>query len=104
KVKSLRTSSAGGAVSGNERAQGPSVLDAHTLRRAVFGQRVRQILETYEDEARFYSPDLLQMRRDTSRAFQNGELWMPSWVYHCGSLYLSLPQQEVKIEPFGLIS
>ena len=60
------------------------MLDAHTLRRAVFGQRVRQILETYEDEARFYSPDLLQMRRDTSRAFRNGELWMPSWVYHCG--------------------
>ena len=35
-----------------------SVLDANILLRAVFGQRVRQILEAYEDEARFYSPDV----------------------------------------------
>src|SRR5262244_2882673 len=34
------------------------VLDANILLRAVFGQRVRQILEAYEDEARFYSPDV----------------------------------------------
>jgi predicted nucleic acid-binding protein len=34
------------------------VLDANILLRAVFGQRVRRILETYEDEARFYSPDV----------------------------------------------
>lgn len=33
------------------------VLDANILLRAVFGQRVRQILEAYEDEARFYAPD-----------------------------------------------
>jgi predicted nucleic acid-binding protein len=34
------------------------VLDANILLRAVFGQRVRKILETYESEARFYSPDV----------------------------------------------
>ncbi len=34
------------------------VLDANILLRAVFGQRVRQILEKYEDEARFYTPDV----------------------------------------------
>jgi predicted nucleic acid-binding protein len=34
------------------------VLDANILLRAVFGQRVRQIFEQYEDEARFYSPDV----------------------------------------------
>jgi predicted nucleic acid-binding protein len=33
------------------------VLDANILIRAVFGQRVRQILEAYEDVAGFYSPD-----------------------------------------------
>jgi len=34
------------------------VLDANILVRAVFGQRVRQLLETYEDVAVFYSPDV----------------------------------------------
>ena len=34
------------------------VLDANILLRAVFGQRVRQILEKHEDEARFYTPDV----------------------------------------------
>ena len=34
------------------------VLDANILLRAVFGQRTRQVLEAYEDEARFYSPDV----------------------------------------------
>jgi predicted nucleic acid-binding protein len=33
------------------------VLDANILVRAVFGVRVRQILETYEDATAFYSPD-----------------------------------------------
>ena len=33
------------------------VLDANILIRAVFGQRVRQILETYEGVAGFWSPD-----------------------------------------------
>ena len=34
------------------------VLDANILLRAVFGVRVRHILETYEDAAGFYSPDV----------------------------------------------
>ena len=34
------------------------VLDANILLRAVFGRRVRGILEKYEDEARFYTPDV----------------------------------------------
>ncbi|MGA8150752.1 MAG: PIN domain-containing protein [Terriglobales bacterium] len=34
------------------------VLDANILLRAVFGQRMRQIVEKYEDEARFYTPDV----------------------------------------------
>jgi predicted nucleic acid-binding protein len=34
------------------------VLDANILLRAVFGTRVRQPLETFEDVAGFYSPDV----------------------------------------------
>jgi hypothetical protein len=34
------------------------VLDANILLRAVLGQRVRELLETYEDEVGFYSPDV----------------------------------------------
>ncbi|HEV3315453.1 MAG TPA: PIN domain-containing protein [Candidatus Angelobacter sp.] len=34
------------------------VLDANILVRAVLGQRVRQILEQYEDTILFYSPDI----------------------------------------------
>jgi predicted nucleic acid-binding protein len=34
------------------------VLDANILLRAVFGRRVQQILEVYEDKANFYSPDV----------------------------------------------
>ena len=34
------------------------VLDANTLLRAVFGVRVRQILETSEDVTAFYGPDV----------------------------------------------
>lgn len=34
------------------------VLDANFLLRAVFGKQVRHILEKYEDEARFYTPDV----------------------------------------------
>jgi len=34
------------------------VLDANILVRAVFGQRVRQLLESYEEMAGFYSPDV----------------------------------------------
>ncbi len=36
----------------------PLVLDANILLRAVFGVRVRSILESYEDAAAFYSPDV----------------------------------------------
>jgi len=34
------------------------VLDANILLRAVFGKRVRHLLEKYEDESRFYTPDI----------------------------------------------
>ena len=34
------------------------VLDANILLRAVFGIRVRRVLETYEDAAAFYSLDV----------------------------------------------
>lgn len=34
------------------------VLDANILLRAVFGIRVRKLLEMYEDVAAFYSPDV----------------------------------------------
>ena len=33
------------------------VLDANILIRAVFGVRVRELLEKYEDAAKFYAPD-----------------------------------------------
>ena len=33
------------------------VLDANILLRAVFGQRVRELLEGFEDTVTFYSPD-----------------------------------------------
>jgi PIN domain len=34
------------------------VLDANILLRAVFGVRVRALLETYEDSVTFYTPDI----------------------------------------------
>lgn len=34
------------------------VLDANILLRAVFGIRVRDLLETYEDSVSFYTPDI----------------------------------------------
>jgi predicted nucleic acid-binding protein len=34
------------------------VLDANILLRAVFGVRVRELLEAYEDTVAFYSPDV----------------------------------------------
>jgi predicted nucleic acid-binding protein len=34
------------------------VLDANILLRAVFGVRVRALLETYEDSVSFYTPDI----------------------------------------------
>lgn len=44
------------------------VLDANILLRAVFGRRVRQILETYENDARFYAPDI---------CFEEAERYIP---------------------------
>jgi hypothetical protein len=34
------------------------VLDTNILLRAVFGQRVRELLEAFEDAVSFYSPDV----------------------------------------------
>jgi predicted nucleic acid-binding protein len=34
------------------------ILDANILMRAVFGKCVLHLLEKYEDEARFYTPDV----------------------------------------------
>jgi predicted nucleic acid-binding protein len=34
------------------------VLDANILLRAIFGVRARTLLETYEDSARFFTPDI----------------------------------------------
>jgi predicted nucleic acid-binding protein len=34
------------------------VLDANILLRAVFGVRVRSLLETYEDSVSFYTPEV----------------------------------------------
>jgi hypothetical protein len=34
------------------------VLDANILLRAVFGQRVRSLLEIYEDAVAYYAPDI----------------------------------------------
>ena len=34
------------------------VLDANILIRAAFGQQVRHILKSHEDQARFYAPDV----------------------------------------------
>ena len=34
------------------------VLDANILVRAVFGQKVRELLEAFEDKVSFYSPDI----------------------------------------------
>lgn len=44
------------------------ILDANILLRAVLGQRVRQLLEKYEDEARFYTPDV---------CFQDAQKYIP---------------------------
>ena len=44
------------------------VLDANILLRAVLGRRVREILETCEDQARFYTPDV---------CFQDAQQYIP---------------------------
>lgn len=44
------------------------VLDANILLRGVFGRQVRHILETYEDESRFYTPEV---------CFQEAQKYIP---------------------------
>ncbi len=46
------------------------VLGANILFRAVLGQRVRQILEAYEDQANFYAPDV---------CFQDARKYIPDY-------------------------
>lgn len=41
------------------RAYKKLVLDANILLRAVFGNRVREHLDAYEDVAAFYSPEFM---------------------------------------------
>lgn len=44
------------------------ILDANILLRAIFGRRVRHLLETYENQARFYTPDV---------CFQDAQRYIP---------------------------
>jgi predicted nucleic acid-binding protein len=44
------------------------ILDANILLRAVFGQQVRHLLEKYEGQVRFYTPDV---------CFQDAERYVP---------------------------
>src|SRR5271167_826952 len=53
------------------------VLDANILLRAVFGQRVRQILEAYEDQVNFYAPDV---------CFQDARKYIPTFPRADGSM------------------
>ena len=55
------------------KARNGLVLDANILLRAVFGIRVRGILETYEGVAAFYSPDV---------CFAEAERYIPATVAH----------------------
>jgi predicted nucleic acid-binding protein len=51
------------------------VLDANILLRAVFGRRVRELLETYEDQAQFYTPDV---------CFQDAQRYIPEFAKQRG--------------------
>jgi len=51
------------------------VLDANILVRAVFGNRVLQIIERYQDEASFYAPDT---------CFRDAEKYIPLICKHRG--------------------
>jgi len=51
------------------RSSRPLVIDANILLRAVFGIKVRGILESYEDLAAFYSPDV---------CFQDARRYIPA--------------------------
>lgn len=63
------------------------VLDANILLRAVFGQRVRELLETYEDEVGFYSPDVCfeDARTEDQDFFGSG---VATWTTDRVELYL----------------
>ncbi|MFT4114647.1 PIN domain-containing protein [Silvibacterium sp.] len=50
-------------------APGRIVLDANILLRAVFGVRVRSLLETYEESVLFYAPDV---------CFHDAERYIPA--------------------------
>lgn len=67
------------------------VLDANVLLRAIFGIRVRQILEAYEDVGAFYSPDA---------CFAEAEMYIPDLAKRRGldpKLALSLLGQVSRI-------
>jgi hypothetical protein len=58
------------------------VLDANILIRAVFGQRVRHILEAYENVASFCSPDVcFQDARKYIQICPSGAALTPRSVY-----------------------
>jgi len=67
------------------------VLDANILLRAVFGNRVRQLLETYEDEVVVCAPDI---------CFQDAQGYIPTLASKRSidsSLALSVPEQVSRI-------
>ncbi len=49
------------------------VLDANILLRAVFGVRVRALLEAYEDVASFYAPDIMFCRSPKVHSSDRGK-------------------------------
>jgi PIN domain len=60
------------------------VLDANIFLRAVFGQRVRELLEAFEDAVTYYSPDV---------CFDGARKYIPDqscpkkvWVVRCNCL------------------
>ena len=56
--KRLSPSSSAGVPNGKNERKKRLVLDANILLRAVFGVRVRALLESYEDSTRFFTPDI----------------------------------------------
>jgi hypothetical protein len=67
------------------------VLDANILLRAVFGSRVRHLLETYEEVVGFYSPDV---------CFQDAQEYIPELSKRRGfdfSLAISMLEQVSRI-------
>lgn len=67
------------------------VLDANILLRAVFGSRVRHLLETYEGAVGFYSPDV---------CFQDAQKYIPRVSERRGvdsSVALSVLEQMARV-------